>query len=179
MAATALVSMSATPVLSKIKPVDLPVLPQSARAMLPACARDDVQEIALAQEVQCHLMPDAMADNLPVDGLNLPAVVLGPEQAPRFLEASEPPLGILPDSRFSLSAPIALQGGALYLYSDGVTEAKTADGKVLGRVGLVTLLQRYSDDPPMQRLQAVVNAIQPQQQLHDDITQLMISGDQV
>lgn len=112
-----------------------------------------------------------------VNAGHLPALVLGRDGSVRILEASEQPLGILPDSRFTLSAPIQLQDAALYLYSDGVTEAKTPDGVMLELAGLVTLLQRYQDKPPLQRLQAVVAAIRPQQQLHDDITLLMIGGD--
>lgn len=94
-----------------------------------------------------------------------------------MLEAVEQPLGIVPDCRFTLSAPIKLEGGPLYLYSDGVTEARTSNGTVLGREGLVTLLQQFQERPPRQRLQAVVDAIRPQQQLHDNITMLMICDD--
>ena len=112
-----------------------------------------------------------------VNAGHLPAIVLGPKQELRTLEASEQPLGILPDSHFTLSEPIFLHGATLYLYSDGVTEAKTEDGMMLERDGLVTLLRRHQDKSPEQRLQAVVDAIQLPQQLHDDITLLMISGD--
>ena len=111
-----------------------------------------------------------------VNAGHLPALVLGRDGSVRILEASEQPLGILPDCRFTLLAPIQLQDATLYLYSDGVTEAKTPDGVMLGQAGLVTLLQRHQDKPAMQCLQAVVDAIRPQQQLHDDITLLMISG---
>lgn len=112
-----------------------------------------------------------------VNAGHLPALVLGPGGTVASLEADEQPLGILPDCRFTLSEPIDLRDSALYLYSDGVTEAKTAAGKMLERAGLVTLLQRYQDKPPLQRLQAVVDTIRPQQQLHDDITLLMVSGE--
>ena len=113
-----------------------------------------------------------------VNAGHLPALILGRGQVPRLLAASEQPLGILPDCRFTLSDPIPLRGSTLYLYSDGVTEAKTADGKVLEREGLVTLLQQHQDKAPMARLQAVVDAIRPPQLLHDDMTLLMINGDQ-
>jgi sigma-B regulation protein RsbU (phosphoserine phosphatase) len=112
-----------------------------------------------------------------VNAGHLPALLLARGQPARIFEASEQPLGILPDCRFSLSAPIPLAGATLYLYSDGVTEAKTADGNMLEREGLVTLLQQHEDKPPMPRLQAVVNAIRPREQLHDDITLLMITGE--
>ncbi|MBI1423682.1 MAG: HDOD domain-containing protein [Gammaproteobacteria bacterium] len=112
-----------------------------------------------------------------VNAGHLPSLLLQRGQAPRWFEASEQPLGILPDCRFSLSEPIALRGGTLYLYSDGVTEAKTADGSVLECAGLATLLQRHQDKPPRQRLRTVIKAVQPQQQLHDDMTLLMINGE--
>ena len=112
-----------------------------------------------------------------VNAGHLPALILGGTQPPQVLEASEQPLGILPDCTFSLSEAISLQGRTLYLYSDGVTEAKTVDGSMLEREGLVRLLQQFQDKPPRQRLQAVVDAIQHKQQSHDDITLLMISGD--
>ena len=111
-----------------------------------------------------------------VNAGHLPALVLGRELE-FSLTASEPPLGILPDSKYSLSEPINLNDAVLYLYTDGVTEAKTADGVMLEREGLVTLLRQHQHKPPRQRLQAVVDAIRPQQQLHDDITLLMISGE--
>ena len=112
-----------------------------------------------------------------VNAGHLPALVLGHDKELNIVEASEPPLGIVPDCRFTLSQPIELAGAALYLYSDGVTEAKTHSGVMLERAGLIKLLLQHQDKPPAQRLQAVVDAIRPQQQLHDDITLLMISGD--
>jgi len=112
-----------------------------------------------------------------VNAGHLPALVLGPAQAQRVYEASEPPLGIVPDSKFTLSAPISLRDATLYLYTDGVTEAKTPDAEMLEREGLVTLLRQHQGKPPQQRLQAVVDVIRPQQQLHDDITLLMICGE--
>lgn len=112
-----------------------------------------------------------------VNAGHLPEILLGRDRWIHILEGGEQLLGILPDCRFSLSEPIKLQGGALYLYSDGVTETKTADGGMLAREGLIRLLQQYRHKLPMLRLRAVVEAIRPQQRLHDDITLLMISGD--
>ena len=111
-----------------------------------------------------------------VNAGHLPALVLGHEVV-QTLTATEPPLGIVPDSKFTLSPPISLHGATLYLYTDGVTEAKSPDGVMLEREGLVTLLRQHQDKPAPQRLQAVVDTICPQQQLHDDITLLMIGGD--
>lgn len=94
------------------------------------------------------------------------------------LEGTEQPLGILPNYCFSFSEPISLQGASLYLYSDGVTEAKSADGKMLETNGLIHLLQQHRYKLPRQRLQAVVDPIGTPQHLYDDIILLMIDGDQ-
>lgn len=145
----------------KLKPSDLPVPPQSALAILQACAMDEVDTNQLAEFAH-----------------NDPALVPGCDQAVMTLKATEQPLGILPNCRFSLSEPISLEGAALYLYSDGVTKAKSVGGEMLGTAGLIHLLQQHQDKPPGQRLQAVMEAIGTPQQLHDDITLLMIDGGQ-
>lgn len=112
-----------------------------------------------------------------VNAGHLPALLLGPGDSMRVYDEGEPPLGILPDTRYCLSEPFDLRGAALYLYTDGVTEAKTRDGGMLEQEGLVTLLREHAGKAPMQRLQAVVDAIRPQQQLHDDITLLMVGSE--
>ena len=72
-----------------------------------------------------------------------------------------------------------MQNGALYLYSDGVTEAPVADDKMLGESGLIELIARYRGQPAAKRLADMVKAIMPdphrqEWQLHDDITLLLL-----
>lgn len=111
-----------------------------------------------------------------VNAGHLPALVLGKDWVVK-LEATEQPLGILPDCQFSLSEPVSLKAAALYLYSDGVTEAKIDSGDMLETNGLIRLLQQFRDKSPGQRLLDVVAAIKTSQHLHDDITMLMIDGE--
>jgi sigma-B regulation protein RsbU (phosphoserine phosphatase) len=68
-----------------------------------------------------------------------------------------------------------LNGGSLYLFSDGVTEAHTVDGSELGVKGLAKWLKDLQFKPPQQRLQAIVNRLTPKQKpLRDDITLMLI-----
>jgi len=57
-----------------------------------------------------------------------------------IFEAEAPPLGILPDSDFA-ETELNLEGGALYIFSDGLTEAETVSGDQLGREGFEALVE--------------------------------------
>lgn len=115
-----------------------------------------------------------------VNAGHLPALVIRHDGEVLRLPAAEPPLGIVADTRYRLSAPVALNDASLYLYTDGVTEAPLAEGQMLQEDGLIYLLQRHQALAPVQRLQAIVQAIEPaggaRASLHDDITLLLIDG---
>ena len=115
-----------------------------------------------------------------VNAGHLPALVLRRDGVVERLPATEQPLGILPSVRFSLSAPVVLQDASLYLYTDGVTEAPLAADRMLEEQGLIELLMQHQALAPVQRLQAIVQAIGQAGDntlaLHDDITLLMING---
>ena len=94
----------------------------------------------------------------------------------RLLEAQTPPLGIIPGLTFQ-EMKCQLDGGCLYLFSDGVTEATTADGTELGIKGLAKWLKELQLKPPQQRLHAVVDRLkQKQKPLRDDITIMLIEN---
>lgn len=88
--------------------------------------------------------------------------------------AQAPPLGIVPDMRFPESE-LTLDGGSLYLFSDGLTEAVQADRNRLEMAGLMQLITRHAGLNPQARLASLVNdARQATPVLHDDITLLLI-----
>lgn len=88
--------------------------------------------------------------------------------------ADMPPLGILSGMEFA-DESLCLEGGSLYLYSDGVTEA--GGEQELGEGGLKQLLDELSNLPPTLRLRAVVERLSATgQPLHDDITLLVIDS---
>lgn len=105
---------------------------------------------------------------------HLPALYRSRNGQFRDYPAQAPPLGILPDTRFPENE-LLLDGGSLYLFSDGLTEAVQADRSRLELAGLMQLISRHTNLPAAARLAALVNeARQATPVLHDDITALLI-----
>ena len=90
-----------------------------------------------------------------------------------------PPLGIVPEM-FAQGCPevtVALDGGDLYLFTDGLTEIKNGDGPMLGSEGVQDLLRRNAALPAAQRLAAVVAALPNQGVgLRDDATIMVVES---
>lgn len=90
--------------------------------------------------------------------------------------AEAPPLGILPEMEFP-SVEFCLGEHSLYLYTDGLLEARLASGRRLEREGLLELLSRYSSTAHMERLQQIVAAVRDDSSvLEDDLTLLVIGS---
>ena len=90
------------------------------------------------------------------------------------IEATAPPLGIVPGAEFPVST-LPLEGGSLYLFTDGVTEA---EGDVNGQLdvsGLIKLIESRQEMHGAQRLESIVEEIYvPDVSQHDDITIMLI-----
>jgi sigma-B regulation protein RsbU (phosphoserine phosphatase) len=92
----------------------------------------------------------------------------------RELEESSPPLGILPGMEYT-GQRLQLDGGRLYLFTDGVTEGWAEGGSMLELFGLKALLDKHSLLPPADQLARVAEAlVRPGARLHDDLTLLVI-----
>jgi len=92
------------------------------------------------------------------------------------IEEGMPPLGIAPEV-FADGCPesvIDLDGGTLYLFTDGLTEARTADGGMLGADGARSLLDTFAAMPADERLQAVASSLDGVGSLRDDVTVLAV-----
>ena len=90
------------------------------------------------------------------------------------LEESSPPLGIVSGMSF-VEQRLRLDGGRLYLFTDGVTEGWAVDGSMLEVSGLEALLDRHALLPPAEQLARVAEAlVRPGVRLHDDLTLLVI-----
>jgi sigma-B regulation protein RsbU (phosphoserine phosphatase) len=102
-----------------------------------------------------------------------------PEGLYESFEAEAPPLGIavaiIPEDGYP-EFDIRLEGGALYLFSDGVTEGKLAKGDMLGADGVRKILDENADMSLGKRLQSVVAGLDRGGDLHDDITILGIDS---
>ena len=88
--------------------------------------------------------------------------------------AEAPPLGIVPGIDFP-ETRLSLDGGRLYVYSDGVSEGHTASGSMLGADGLRALLEGCADADPAAQVAAIASALaRPGARLHDDLTVLVL-----
>jgi sigma-B regulation protein RsbU (phosphoserine phosphatase) len=87
-------------------------------------------------------------------------------------EAEAPPLGVLPGVDYP-ELELDLEGGALYVCTDGLTEAGPPAAP-LGASGVRELLQRFAGKPLGERIEAVVGAAAAMEP-HDDVTLLGVS----
>lgn len=94
------------------------------------------------------------------------------------LAASEQHRGSLSACCFYLSGWINYRVLHSILYSDGVIEAKMADGNMREQQDLVCLLQQHQDKASRDRLRAIVKMIGSPHLLHEDFTMLMMNGEQ-
>ncbi|MDM4769309.1 SpoIIE family protein phosphatase [Solimonas sp. SE-A11] len=92
--------------------------------------------------------------------------------------AEEPPLGIvMPESGIYPETVLRLDGGSLYLYTDGCTESRDERGAMRGAEGIQALIGRYASLPLAERVQALADSLAPDgADLRDDITLLVVEG---
>lgn len=107
---------------------------------------------------------------------HLPSLVMHGRRLVQEYPADAPPLGIVPDAEFP-GVEFRLEQHTLYLYTDGLLEARLASGRRLEREGLRDLLARHSGAAPVERLQQIVAAVRGDSGgMEDDLTLLMIEG---
>ncbi|WP_040566388.1 ATP-binding SpoIIE family protein phosphatase [Magnetospirillum molischianum] len=93
------------------------------------------------------------------------------------IEGGMPPLGIDP-RLFADGVPetvVDLDGGALYLFTDGLTEARgVVGGVMLGAAGVLGLLDAFTAMSAAERLQTVLHALGGAVTLRDDVTLMVV-----
>lgn len=98
----------------------------------------------------------------------------------REFEAAAPPLGILPAGDGADTFPeveLSLEGGAFYVFTDGVTEGLLAGGEPLGADGVRQALRDNAKLALNERLIAIARLLDRDDgALHDDITLLGIDA---
>jgi sigma-B regulation protein RsbU (phosphoserine phosphatase) len=94
------------------------------------------------------------------------------------IPAEAPPLGIAPDIVGHDGFPareINLAGGTLYVFTDGLTEATTFGGGMLGIDGARALIREHAEESPDLRLRSITGAVRvPGKALRDDLTLLIV-----
>lgn len=93
-------------------------------------------------------------------------------------EAEAPPLGIAPGINGPDGYPtqeIHLAGGTLYIFTDGLTEATTFGGGMLGIDGARALIRDHAQENPDRQLNSITGAVSlPGQSLRDDLTMVIV-----
>ncbi|MEM7465748.1 MAG: GAF domain-containing SpoIIE family protein phosphatase [Pseudomonadota bacterium] len=88
--------------------------------------------------------------------------------------ASEPPVGIVADLEFTTQA-MTLADGPLYLFTDGLSEARDSEGEELGVDGLCEIVTDCETYPAKERLAEIVKRLTAMdRQINDDVTMLVI-----
>jgi sigma-B regulation protein RsbU (phosphoserine phosphatase) len=96
----------------------------------------------------------------------------------RSFPAEAPPLGIDAGEGLDRLYPeveVEMGEGALYVCSDGLTEACSESGGFLGPEGVMGLIDRYSGKPLAERVEAIVSHVS-QRELRDDLTLLVVDA---
>jgi phosphoserine phosphatase RsbU/P len=105
---------------------------------------------------------------------HLPVLRLRHSQPVAEYAATAPPIGILPETPFR-NESFNLGDDSLYLYTDGLLEAKRSAGEQQGKMGLLTLFGKYAAKPPVERLQHIIAGVrQAGGDIKDDMTLLLI-----
>ncbi len=106
---------------------------------------------------------------------HLPALLMGCAALIDKYPAKAPPLGINPDSVFP-SDTFELQGACLYVYTDGLLEARVGDRRLESH-GLLRLLKEHTHLPLAARAAAIADAVMDAENgVEDDLTLLIVEG---
>ncbi|MHC8510172.1 MAG: SpoIIE family protein phosphatase [Rhodospirillales bacterium] len=105
-----------------------------------------------------------------------PPLLRSPEGGYTEYPAAAPPIGIISGGESTrFETEIRLDGGALYVFTDGVTEGYTAAKSELGVEGVKRILDDCAAAPPRERLMALADALRARpEELRDDITMIVI-----
>ncbi|MCU7854059.1 MAG: HDOD domain-containing protein [Candidatus Thiodiazotropha sp. (ex Monitilora ramsayi)] len=107
---------------------------------------------------------------------HLPVIRMRHYQPVAEYPALSPPLGIMPETLFQ-NETFNLKHDSLYLYTDGLLEAKITAQERQGKERLINIFGKYAAKPPVERLQYIIaNLRQHCEEMEDDMTLLLIEG---
>lgn len=107
-----------------------------------------------------------------------PPLAVAGDGTVRDFPAAAPPVGVVPDLVADGDFPevtFDLEGGSLYVFSDGLTEGSIEDGKPLGADGVRALIRRMAPLPAAERIDKIAHSfVRAGMPLHDDLTILVV-----
>lgn len=77
-------------------------------------------------------------------------------------------IGVVPDYEVENSTTKLSPGDKVYLYSDGVYEIEKSDGKIWGHEAFVDAMSINTDEPRIEQIRRVTQAIRGGDQYADD-----------
>jgi len=103
-----------------------------------------------------------------------PPLLISKDGKSEVIQGEAPPLGINPKAVFN-ETTINLDGGGLYLYTDGLTECKRKDKGIINKDILQTVFCKLAKVNPDKRLEALINNLKiSEDNIADDLTMLII-----
>jgi sigma-B regulation protein RsbU (phosphoserine phosphatase) len=127
----------------------------------------------------CGLLDTNTGDIILANAGHEPPLIHARDGTFTALPASAPPLGIMPlqtggDDGIRAET-FHLEGGTLYIFTDGVTEGALENGSRLGQSGFKDIIRERSELPIAARIEAVVSVLSDtERKRHDDITLLAV-----
>lgn len=93
-----------------------------------------------------------------VDCGHNPPIYLPHNGRPQALERSGPALGLFGGARYTASHLLLAPGDLLLMYTDGLVEARNAEGEFFDAERLDALLSQYADLPAAELIQTIIQA---------------------
>ena len=126
----------------------------------------------------CGILDPASGEVRLANAGHEPPLIHGTDDSFTDLPAEVPPLGIVPLEAGAGGIEenvFNLDGGTLYIFTDGVTEGDLADGGRLEVEGFMAFIRNHRDNTVPERIDAVVELLKGGGQArHDDITILAV-----
>ena len=92
-----------------------------------------------------------------------------------FTEAG-PPLGVMPKIKYT-EHTIPFADSSMYIFTDGITEIKNPDGKMLESEGFQNYIKKYQETPNNERLKTIIDEIINTGHIQkDDLTIVVVDG---
>ena len=87
-----------------------------------------------------------------------------------------PPLGIMPKTKYT-EHTIPFVDSSMYIFTDGITEIKNPDGKMLESEGFQNYIKKYQETPNNERLKTIIDEIINTGHIQkDDLTIVVVDG---
>lgn len=104
-----------------------------------------------------------------------PALVIAADGGIEELRPTGPALGMMPGSRFTAVTRTLERGHSLFVYTDGLVEARSPTGDIYGGERLREVLRGRRNDPASELVRAVLDSLKTfgrHADPHDDVTML-------